>query len=585
MALKAKQIVDTVVTAMGQAILAIRTALDARIDDITKKVEDVRKELLGEVERTRQAGSPASLRVEVDTGELRAVLASIQGQVESAVASAKASVDDELCALRKQCETRDAEVLQLREQLAILLARPGDELLKQLTERHLDLTKGLHQQMNQEVTLLIGNVNQDMSTLRATVEILSRAQQPSIEEVAQAAAALIPAPKDGKDVDMQVWDTLVAQLVRGITEKTDAAQAELRREVDAVRELITYRLEKLPDLNLDAVAQAAATLIPAPKDGKDVDMQVWDTLVQQLVERFIENTRVTRAQMSDELAGFRTEVAERFAALPTQEGLLREVLARIPQRDAVDSAMLQTALDSVSESFSQRVRALADTVERMPTIEDVASRAATLIPVPKDGRPGKDGTSVSVEEVSAIMAGMVREMPVPTAESVADVLRDRIAALEAEWALNFERRAQDQLQRAVDRIPVPQPGRDGRDAFPVDSVAFKLLDDGRTLRIVLGAGEARAERDIVLPIVVYRNYYKAEQWYDANDAVTFGGSLWIANVRTNSRPETDDTWRLAVKRGRDGAPGKKGEPGEKGVPGDKAVLPNPFDPLGKKGGV
>ena len=40
--------------------------------------------------------------------------------------------------------------------------------------------------------------------------------------------------------------------------------------------------------------------------------------------------------------------------------------------------------------------------------------------------------------------------------------------------------------------------------------------------------------------------------YEAGDAVTHGGSLWVARARTSSKPGTDDTWTLAIKRGKDG---------------------------------
>lgn len=43
--------------------------------------------------------------------------------------------------------------------------------------------------------------------------------------------------------------------------------------------------------------------------------------------------------------------------------------------------------------------------------------------------------------------------------------------------------------------------------------------------------------------------------YEKGDSVTFGGSVFIAQRDTNDRPETSDSWRLAVKRGRDGRDG------------------------------
>jgi hypothetical protein len=40
--------------------------------------------------------------------------------------------------------------------------------------------------------------------------------------------------------------------------------------------------------------------------------------------------------------------------------------------------------------------------------------------------------------------------------------------------------------------------------------------------------------------------------YERSACVTFDGSLWIALEHTDARPGRDSTWRLCVKRGRDG---------------------------------
>lgn len=50
----------------------------------------------------------------------------------------------------------------------------------------------------------------------------------------------------------------------------------------------------------------------------------------------------------------------------------------------------------------------------------------------------------------------------------------------------------------------------------------------------------------------YKGVYDANKVYGASEAVTWDGSLWFANRNTKSKPGTDDSWTLAVKRGRDG---------------------------------
>lgn len=49
----------------------------------------------------------------------------------------------------------------------------------------------------------------------------------------------------------------------------------------------------------------------------------------------------------------------------------------------------------------------------------------------------------------------------------------------------------------------------------------------------------------------YKGIWK-EGLYQKENLVTLGGSVWIAKSDTSSRPGTDGTWQLAVKKGRDG---------------------------------
>lgn len=171
------------------------------------------------------------------------------------------------------------------------------------------------------------------------------------------------------------------------------------------------------------------------------------------------------------------------------------------------------------------------------------------------GRDGKDGDSVSVEDVERMVQARV-----------------------AEWALDFERRAQGVLERAVERIPKPEdgkPGKDGRDGadgFGLDDLSIE--DDGErsvTLRFV--RGDLVREHVIRLPHVIDRGVHKSDADYLRGDGVTFGGSWWIAQKdHPEDKPGQGDGWRLAVKKGRDGRDGKDGERGAPGRDG-KGALP------------
>lgn len=133
------------------------------------------------------------------------------------------------------------------------------------------------------------------------------------------------------------------------------------------------------------------------------------------------------------------------------------------------------------------------------------------------------------------------------------------------------------------------PGRDGRDGLPgvqgergsdgkdgregidgKDGLGFEdmsLAYDGeRTIVVRFTRGELVKEFPLVMPILLDRGVWKQGD-FAKGDAVSFGGSLWIAQRDTSDKPETTDAWRLSVKRGRDGKDGKNGERGAEGRAG------------------
>lgn len=142
------------------------------------------------------------------------------------------------------------------------------------------------------------------------------------------------------------------------------------------------------------------------------------------------------------------------------------------------------------------------------------------------GRDGVDGKGVTIDEVMSGLEGLV-----------------------AKWALEFERRAQDMLQRAVDRLPVPKDGLDGLGFDDLD-----VVHDG-TGGIILrfARGEQKKEFALQLPTLVDRGVFKEGSDYKMGNGVTFGGCFWIAQKdNPEGKPGSSDDWRLAVKKGRDG---------------------------------
>jgi len=127
------------------------------------------------------------------------------------------------------------------------------------------------------------------------------------------------------------------------------------------------------------------------------------------------------------------------------------------------------------------------------------------------------------------------------------------------------------------------PGRDGKDGAKgidgkdgADGLGFDDLRidyDGERLVSFLLEREGRIKRfDLRLPIVLDRGVYVAGKAYEPGDAVTWGGSLFIAQKATGAKPgeatEESRAWRLAVKRGGDGKQGPAGPQGPRGPQGE-----------------
>lgn len=161
-----------------------------------------------------------------------------------------------------------------------------------------------------------------------------------------------------------------------------------------------------------------------------------------------------------------------------------------------------------------------------------------------------DTDAIAKRAAESIEVDVAHPEPPPTAEQVASTFERRFSDLVLSW----ERQARDTFERAADRMPVPKNGSDGRDALPLESFDLSLADDGRTVTVKMQAGETVLEKSLTLATVIDRGVYKSETSYERGDAVTHGGSLWIAQA---DAPEGapglgGKGWRLAVKKGRDG---------------------------------
>jgi hypothetical protein len=120
----------------------------------------------------------------------------------------------------------------------------------------------------------------------------------------------------------------------------------------------------------------------------------------------------------------------------------------------------------------------------------------------------------------------------------------------------------ERLARLEARPDVPGPagatGAPGADGLGFGDLVLEQLSD-RELAVKAIAGDRVRELGrVVFPVVLDCGVWTPGRAYVKGDAVSYGGSLWIAQAATTARPESLEagrSWRLAVKRGRDGRTG------------------------------
>ena len=96
-----------------------------------------------------------------------------------------------------------------------------------------------------------------------------------------------------------------------------------------------------------------------------------------------------------------------------------------------------------------------------------------------------------------------------------------------------------------------EPGRDGADGFGFDDMEA-TFDGERSFTLRFTQGERVKEFTFKTAFMLYRGVFQPGHEYDRGDSVTLDGSCWVALKDTSAKPGDDDSWQLAVKRGRNG---------------------------------
>lgn len=217
---------------------------------------------------------------------------------------------------------------------------------------------------------------------------------------------------------------------------------------------------------------------------------------------------------------------------------------------------------------SEIVGVVKDYVGRLmdPITRRLEALEARADETPKEGTPGKDAEPLSSEQiVKAILSrpGAIDEAvqryletnPPPGGKDgsgQASFLIDRNGCLVATMVDGTVR----DLGRVIGKDG--EPGKPGLDGLGFDDLTVEHDGErGFTLRFV--RGEKTKEFAFFIPTLLDRGVFQKDSEYQKGDAVSWGGSLWIAQTQTTSVPGDASDWRLAVKKGRDGKPGEPGK--------------------------
>lgn len=211
---------------------------------------------------------------------------------------------------------------------------------------------------------------------------------PSMRELEAQAKALAP---------------VMTGIVAGVRDKLRKEFASMLQERDQTIADLQKALDKRPDL--EAIAQQAAALIPAPENGKDADPEVIKQMVSDAVAGM--HAAETGEHIRPMLADL---VAEAVKALPApapgKDADMDKIKRHIEQlAKGIEPAPAPT-VDEVAATFERRFSDLALSWERQA--RDTFDKAADRMPKPKDGRDalpldsfdmtlGDDGRTVTVK--------------------------------------------------------------------------------------------------------------------------------------------------------------------------------------------
>lgn len=207
-----------------------------------------------------------------------------------------------------------------------------------------------------------------------------------------------------------------------------------------------------------------------------------------------------------------------------------------------DSVTFDDVKPIIQDAIKEAISSIEIKEPDISHLEEAVKVAIEGIPEVSDGKDGINGINGKDGENGKNGLDGIS----PSADDVAKSMEH----IFAKWALDFERKADGVLEKAIDRMP---KAKDGRDAIDIDGFDLSLGEDDRTVTVSLKRGQTVIEKSIKIHSLIDRGVYSDSGAYEKGDGVSYAGSFWIVQKDgPEGKPGSSDDFRLAVKRGRDG---------------------------------
>lgn len=324
------------------------------------------------------------------------------------------------------------------------------------------------------------------------------------------------------------------------------------------------------------LVEETVSKLPPAQPGKDADPELVAELVDKAVAALdVKGEPGSSVTLDDVAPLIEQAVARHVAALPPAEPgksvtvddvapLIGEAVDKAVAAIEVPAPDMAMIAHMIGEKVDAAVAALPPAEPgKSVTVDDVRPLLEEMVAALPAPEPGK---SVTIEELEPVVAAAVEkavaDMPVKDPVGLAGALIDREGQLVVTLSDGTKETlglvvgrdgvdvdmdaVKETIKSAVSALPKP---KDGKDGFGFDEMDVVEQDGDLFLRFTRG----EEIKDFLLPITTDRGVW-TEREFRKGAGVTWAGSFWIAQRATSAKPDTPDSgWRLAVKRGRDGA--------------------------------